>query len=191
MPLELFIFVIALIPVALRAWLGWRFGAASEMRHLLAALFAVLVSLRYLHQATMTAASFIEVDPLYLAAVAFVLLFGLAWKICGLAINFKGQIYQSVAPNPADNILGGLAGLVSGALLGGSLWIVLFLIFSPKMDASDAVKFPHSLGRFPIAVFRFVERQAGIRSDGLARTPFPQIEAGKDSAETRAVLVWK
>ena len=122
--LSLILILAALAVIGLRGWLGWRFGATSEMRYVLASLFAVLVAQRYWYRASTAASDIVKLDPQFVAAAMFVVIFLIAWMVGALAVNLKGEVYQSVTPNPSENVLGAICGLISGALLGGSLLLV-------------------------------------------------------------------
>jgi len=179
MPIELIILLLALVPVVLRTWIGWRLGATFEMRHLLAALFAMLVALRYWHPASMAASSVIALDARSLAAVVFLFLFIVAWVLAALVVNLRGEVVQSVAPNPLDHVLGGASGLISGALLGGSLLLVLTVATSGALDT-----------QFPVQVFRIVEEHvAGVSPANPAHTLFPLFQ--NTNPGSPAELVWR
>ena len=189
MLLPLLIFLIALIPVVLRAWMGWRLGATTEMRYLLTALFASLVALRYWYLTTLEAADFIPLAARFLAVGVFGIEFSAAWLVASLIVNLKGEVYQSVLPNPLDQVLGVVSGLFSGALLGGSLLLILAVGLTGNPAGFDARKFPVRLDQFPIAAFQILEqRVADVPADSVAHTLFPQAE---NSSGTPAVPSWK
>jgi hypothetical protein len=187
--MELVLLLIALSLVALRTWMGWRLGASYEIRQLLAALFATLVALRYWYQV----AEMITADSQLVAAGVFVALFVAAWLLVSQVVNFRGEVYQSVQPNPVDNVLGAVTGLLSGALLGGSLLLVLVVALPGKWDDFDAVKIPVRLDEVPVAVFRSIEQNlAGVSAESAACAPLPQIQAsGESSAERSWGIAWK
>lgn len=185
MLLPLIIFLIALLPVALRAWMGWNLGATREIRYLLTGLFASLVALRYWYLATMAAADFIPLDPRFLAVGVFGIIFSAAWILASLTVNLNGEFYQSVLPNPLDKVLGAVSGLLSGAVLGGSLLLVLAVGLTGKFENFDTTQFPVRLDQFPIATFQMVEQcAADVPAESAAHTWFPQLEK-------KPALVWK
>jgi len=189
MLLPLLIFLIALIPVVLRAWMGWRLGATTEMRYLLTALFASVVALRYWYPATMAAADFIPLAARFLAVGVFVIEFSAAWLVASLIVNLKGEVYQSVLPNPLDQVLGVVSGLFSGALLGGSLLLILAVGLTGKPENFDVGQLPVRLDELPVAAFQMLEqRVVDVPAGSPAHTLFPQVD---DSSEKQSVLVWK
>jgi len=188
---ELIIFLLALILTGLRVWMGWRLGATAEMRYVLAFLFAMLVSLRYWHPLTAAVSGLITIDPQILAAGVFALIFVLAWMLAALVVNLRGEVYQSVLPNPVDNGLGALCGLVSGALLGGSVMLFFAIALPGKFGGFEPDHFPVRLNHIPIGTFRFIEEDvAGMPADSPAHTLFPSVNV-EHSLKGEAALVWK
>lgn len=174
MPAELLIFLLGLLPVALRGWIGWRTGATLEMRHTLVYLFAVLAALRYWRPASETVLGFLPLDPQFAAAGVFLAIFVLAALVAALIVNLKGEFYQSVAPNLFDNALGAVCGVFSGALLGGVLVMLCAFVMPGKVEAFDAAKFPARLDRLPQWVYQTVEAGvARIAAKSPAATQFP------------------
>lgn len=77
-----------------------------EMRHTLTYLFALLAALRYWRPAAEMARGYLAVDPPAMEAGVFLLLFVVAALVAGLMVNLRGGLYQSVAPNVFDTVLG-------------------------------------------------------------------------------------
>ncbi len=174
MPIELLVFLLGLLPVALRGWIGWRTGATLEMRHTLTYLFALLAALRYWRPATEVVLGVVPLDLQFVAVAVFLALFVAAALVAGLAVNLKGEFYQSVAPNVFDNALGAVCGVVSGALIGGVLVMLCAFVLPGKVEGFEAAKFPQRLDRLPQWVFQAVETEiAGIASTSPSATQFP------------------
>lgn len=174
MPTELLVFLLGLLPVALRGWIGWRTGATLEMRHTLTYLFALLAALRYWRPATESVLGIVPLDLQYVSMAVFLALFVVAALVAGLIVNLKGDFYQSVAPNVFDNVLGAVCGVLSGALIGGVLVMLCAFVMPGKVEGFDAVKFPERLDRLPQWVFQTVETEiAGIAASSPSATQFP------------------
>lgn len=174
MPVELAIFLLGLLPVALRGWIGWRTGATLEMRHTLTYLFALLAALRYWRPATEAVLGLVSLDRQFVAVAVFLALFVVAALVAGLAVNLKGEFYQSVAPNVFDNLLGAVCGVVSGALIGGVLVMLCAFVLPGKVEGFDAAKFPGRFDLLPEWVFRTGETEiAGIAPASPSATQFP------------------
>ncbi len=184
---SLIILIVALLLVALRAWLGWRHGVASELRHLLATLFAVLLALRYWQPFTLWLEAYVKVPVQFIAAAAFIVLFALAWIAAAYVVNFRAGKYQSVQANLLDSSLGALAGIFAGALLGGSLMLVLAVALPGRVDGITEIRYPLPIGQVPVQTFRIVQTcVAGIPADSSAATRFPEVQLTSEPP-----LVWK
>lgn len=184
---SLIILIVALLLVALGGWRGWRHGAASELRHLLANLFAVLVALRYWQPLTLWLEIYVKVPVQFLAAAVFLILFILAWIAAAYVVNFCGSKFQSVQIDRMDSSLGALAGVFGGALLGGSLMLVLAVALPGRVDGITEVRYPLPLEQVPIQTCRMVQTcVAGIPADSSAATRFPEVQLTSEPP-----LVWK
>ena len=191
MSVELIIFLVALILTGLRVWMGWRLGATAEMRYVLAFLFATLVSLRSWHPLTAAVSELITMDPQILAAGVFALVFVVAWMLAALIVNLRGEVYQSVSPNPVDNVLGAICGLASGALLGGSVMLFFAIALPGKLGGFEPDNFPVRLNHIPTGTFRLIEEGvAGVPADSPAHTLFPLVKI-EHSLKGEVALVWK
>lgn len=174
MSVELIIFLVALLPVALRAGLGWRTGATFELRHTLVYLFSLLAALRYWKPGTEVALQLVSFDPQIVSAIVFLLIYLVAALLSGLIVHIKGAFYQSVAPNKVDNVLGALCGICSGALLGGVIMLLCAFVLPGKIETFDTAKFPARLDQLPVWVFQTMETElARIPLNSAARTQFP------------------
>jgi uncharacterized membrane protein required for colicin V production len=174
MSIELIVFLVALLPVVLRALLGWRSGATLELRHTLVYLFSMLAALRYWKPATEFALGMVSLDPQVVSTIVFLVIYLVAALFSGLIVNLKGEFFQSVAPNKLDNALGAVSGLLSGALLGGVVLMLCAFLMPGKVENFDASKFPARLDQFPAWVFQTVETNVGqVALNSTARTQFP------------------
>lgn len=174
MSIEILVFLVALLPIALRGMLGWRSGATLEMRHTLVYLFSLLAALRYWKPATEFALSLFSLDAQIVSTIVFLAIYLVAALIAGLIVNLKGEFYQSVAPNKLDNGMGAVCGALSGALLGGVVLMLGAFLMPGKVENFDAAKFPVRLDQFPAWVFQTVEISvAGVEEKSPARTQFP------------------
>ena len=193
MTLEYVVFFIALLPVLLRAWQGWRFGATREIRHTILYLFGMLVALRFWYPVTLAISQWINRDARLVAAVVFTVLFFLAAELASLAIRFRAEHFESVQENRPNQVLGSILGLVSGALLGGSLLLIFSMELPAMLPGFDPQKFPLPLEKLPVDIFRGMEKNiAGISEQNPAHTPLPEIPAtGATPAQTAPAFVWK
>jgi len=143
--------VLAAAPALYRGWLGWSYGASTEMRHLITYLFAMLLALRFWEPFTGTLQKGLNFDPCFIAIGAYILLFVLGTAVAGFVVKIKADAYRSVSMDYINQGLGLAAGLFSGSLLGGSLALLLSLAIpsrvaeaaSPMVEA--AVEWPGTL----------------------------------------------
>lgn len=191
MTLELSVFLVALAPVLLRVWQGWRCGATREIRYLLMYLFAMLVALRYWYPATDAVSQWLPRDPRLLAGGVFPVLFFVGAWLASFAIKWRAGHVQSVQANPLDNLLGAILGLFSGAIIGCSLLLIVSVELPVLMAGFDRQKFPLPADQLPFGVFRMVERNvAGIPTQSLSRTPLPELSPGESPAPNPSAFVW-
>lgn len=179
MRIELIVFLVALVPLLSRAVLGWRTGATLELRHTLTYLFATLAALRFWKPVTDWGLGLFPSDPQMVGTIAFLAVFVLSALLAGLVVNLKGPFYQSVAPNPLDQGLGALAGLVSGALLGGVLVLLCAFLFPTKVPDFRTENLPARWDRLPVTVYQTAEALAGVAEGDAARTQFPVAPASE------------
>jgi len=176
--------VIAALPVLYRAWIGWRHGASTEMRHLLVNLFGVLVAIRFWQPWTQTISGGLTFDPRWVALSAFVLLYALGSTVAGFAVRLKGQVYQSVKPDYVNRALGLLSGAFTGALLGACL---LWLAMVAMPGKFDEVPQAMSLAAWPRDMVRGIETNlAGVAPDSAGRTKYPQVVIAEVPADGTA-----
>lgn len=191
MPIELLLLLIACVPIIVRAWIGWRRGASFEVRSLIVYLFATLAAVRFWYPASRALAEWVPLDPQFLAAVVFGILFAAAMIPAALAVNLRGPVIESVAANPVNTVCGALAGILSGSLISGALLVIAVLVLPSRVEGFDPGKMPVRLDEIPGAVFRVIEsRVAGVPADDPARSPLPRV---LPAAETNAPpqIVWK
>lgn len=106
-------------------------------------------------------------------------------------MNLRGEVYQSLLPNPVDNVLGAICGLVSGALLGGSVMLFFAIALPGKSGGFAPDNFPVRLNHMPTGTFRLIEEVgAGVPSDSPEHTLFPLVKIAH-SLKGEAALVWK
>lgn len=191
MTLELFIFLLVLLPVLLRGWQGLRHGATREIRHCLIYLFGMLVALRYWYPVTGTVSNWFHLDPRLLAAGAFAVLFVVAAELAAFAINFRAQYVQSVQANPSNDWLGAILGLFSGALIGCSLLVLAAVAMPVLIPGFDRQKFPMPIERLPLEAFRAIEQNvAGVPLQSPAHTPLPELSTGGNPDAKPVEFVW-
>jgi len=176
MKLELALFCIALVPALLRTLIGWQRGAAIEIRECFVTLFSVLAALRYWHPVSIALTGMLGLRPSIAAGAAFLGLFLAAAALAAFAIHLGGKRFQSVQENRPDQVIGALLGLVSGALLGGSLLLVTTIALSGGSFRLDPASLPARLDRFPVTVFRLCEEKiARIPGGSPASTSLPSV----------------
>ena len=191
MTLELFLFLLVLVPVLLRGWQGRRHGATREIRHCLIYLFGMLAALRYWYPVTGAVSNWFHLDPRLSAVGAFAVLFFLAAGLAAYAINFRAQYVQSVQANPANDWLGAILGLFSGALIGCSLLVLVAVAMPVLAPGFDRQKFPLPLERLPLDAFRMIEQNvAGVPPESPAHTPLPELSTGGNSDAKPVEFVW-
>lgn len=193
--------VLAALPVLYRAWSGVRYGASVEMRYLLTIFFGVLVAIRFWQPLTETLCGAINFDPRLLAVGAFLVLFGLGAMVAGYAVNVRAKVFQSVKANYLNSVLGLVAGLASGALLGACLLWISVVVVPGQFDSQPRLK---EFIDFPKTVFQSIETLMGVAPDSAGRTKYPQaglvdveVKDGKDVPagailmQRRGAVTWK
>lgn len=171
-PEEITIVAIAALPLLYRAWQGWRFGAATEVRHLLVNFFGVLVAIRYWQPWSETISGGLTFDPRWVALTSFVLLYGIGALVAGFVVNLKGEAYKSVKFDFANRGLGVLVGIGSGAILGVC---VLWLAQLAKPGSLQDVAEVKTAVETPRDVVRSLETAVGMAADSTGRTRYPQV----------------
>lgn len=167
------IWIAALGPVIYRAWEGWRNGVAFEMRRVVAYLFAMLLALLFWQKATVSLADSVAFAPRWSALCTFLIVFGLGYLVAGFAVRIRAVSFQSVASNPADSVLGLLAGVFSGSLLGGAAVLMLSLATPAATEAKGALG---AIRDWPFTVYRFLEENvAGVSPGSPTRARFPEV----------------
>ncbi len=190
MPLESLLVLLALVPILVRAWIGWRRGATSEVRSLIVYLFATLAALRFWYPASRMLAGLIPLEPQFLAAVVFGVLFAVAVIPAALAVNLRGPVIDGVFANPINAICGALAGILSGSLIAGALLTIAVLVLPARAEGFDPGKMPVRLDEIPGAVFRTIEsRAAGVPADDPAHSPLPHFQPAP-AENARPQIVW-
>ncbi len=191
MSMELSLVLVALVPIIVRAWIGWRRGASFEVRSLIVYLFATLAAVRFWYPASRALAGWVPLDPQFLAAVVFGILFLAAMIPAALAVNLRGPVIESVSANPVNTVCGALAGILSGSLISGALLAIAVLVLPSRVEGFDPEKMPVWFDGFSVTVFRAVEsRIARVPSDDPAHSPLPHV---LPAAEQNAppLIVWK
>lgn len=184
---EHIILLIAAIPLLVRAWLGWRRGATTEIRSVLVYLFALLVAMRYWHPLAQSVGPALPLDAPTAAASVFFALFFVAGIGAAVITAFRGKAFQSVNANPLDQILGLAAGLFSGSILAGALLLVLSLVLPGRWQEFDPGKIPARLDHWPAAILRTVENHI-VRAPGSVL--LPDLEPEDATPEGKRVLTW-
>lgn len=169
---EIIILVIAALPLLYRAWKGWRFGAATEIHHLLVNFFGVLVAIRYWQPWSETVSGGLTFDPRWIALSSFVLLYGLGALVAGFVVKLGGQGYQSVKPDFANKGLGVLVGIGSGVILGIS---VLWLAQIAKPGSFETAPGVQTAVGVPRGVVQTIETVVGVAPDSSGRTRYPHV----------------
>ncbi len=194
-------------PTLYRAWLGWRDGAATEMRIVIVALFAVLLALHFWKPATDFLVGALPTNPRFLALAAFTGLTAIGVAAAGFAVRLKGYSFFEKKSNRVDQLLGVAAGLVSGALIGSTFALVLVIALPVYFADPEKPDMAQKIGVWPMRLCREVERLVGVPTGSAARTKFPaiqfeqrEIEPDDDAPEAEAgmrmvvrepVVVWR
>lgn len=168
---DIFLLVVAAIPILYRGWTGWRCGASVELRHSLTFFFATLVAIRFWQPCTEKLTDAVNFDPRGIAIGAFVVLFTIGAVVAGAVFNLKAQAFQNVQRNYLDNLLGLAAGLFSGALLGAC---VLWLSTIAMPGKFDSVSCAQSFLGFPREIFQSIETAVGVAPRSAGRTQYPE-----------------
>jgi len=96
-----------------------------------------------------------------------------------------------VQSNRLNNLLGAILGLFSGAIIGGSLLLIVSMGLPVLMTGFDRQKFPLALEQLPLDAFREIERNiAGIPPQSASHTPLPELTAAENSASNPPAFVW-
>ena len=178
------VLILATLPALHRGWAGWRNGAAVEIRYLLMFLFAVLFATAC-WQACLAPGE--GLDPRKVAIWTFIGLFVAGCGVAAITVQIRSKIYRSVKPGRADQILGAVAGVFSGALLGACILWMATIAEPGKFESVDAAK---RLAGAPRAIFQAIETLVGVPAGSPARTRYPVTMMIGDDA-SRAAVVWK
>lgn len=171
------------VPILLAAWHGWSYGATYEFRHLLTHLIALLAAMWFWQSTNQAITGAFKLDARLAAAIAFACVYGVAFAIAGYAVALKAPAYCSVEANPLDQILGILAGLFTGSIVGGAIVLILTLVTPPNVQLSETALVARE---WPARVFRLAERIAGIPADSPERASLPAIEYHEERADPNA-----
>lgn len=199
--------VIAAVPALHRAWLGWRDGATVEMRTVIVTVFGVLLALRFWEFGTTLIAKNISADPRYVAIFVFVVLGIAGASLAALAVKLKSYPFHSPERNVPDQVLGVIAGLFGGSLLGGSLAMLMVIALPSRYGAEETPKFALMPGAWPALFCREVEKLAGLEPTSPDRTRFvsvgfreeevdvgdgaPDADPGTRMVKLMPVLIWR
>lgn len=191
---DLSLLAVAAILILYRAWAGWRQGATNEMRHLITNLFGLLFAVRFWQPCAESLIVGVTIDPRWVTTGTFVALFGVGAMVAGFVVKLNAPAYQSVKADYVNQGLGVVAGIFSGALLGGSL---LWLASVATPDQFAAAPSAKALAQFPRDVVRRLEGSvAGVGAASPSRMKFPRValgqvpvESGPDQLPEGAVLM--
>ena len=169
---DISLLVLAAVPFLYRGWAGMRYGASVEIRQALMFLFGTLVAIRYWQPCVEKVSGSVTFDPRWVALGVFVVLFTLGCLVAGLVVQVKGKAFQSVKSNYFDNVLGLVAGLFSGSLLGVCLLWLATVAAPGKFDSATVA---HRVIDWPRDVFQCIETRVGVAPDSAARTRYPVV----------------
>lgn len=187
--MENIILVLVVVPVVMRAVLGWRMGADVEMRRLLVYVVAGVVTLVFgNYVANWLAQGFGRVEPHVLLACIFLVIFALAAGVATLVLNCLGVPAEGDALRLPDRALGFLVGLVFGALIGAVLIAVAGLIIPSLAPSFDSASIP-LVGDKPLVVVRALEKRIALAPWVPLPTPTPESSEPAAPAPPPAVPV--
>lgn len=171
--MEYLILILALVPVAVRASLGWRMGADLEIRRLLVYVLAGVVTLVFGNYVSeWLAQGFGRVEPHILLACIFLVVFSITAGVATLVLNHLRPPAESDSVTPSERITGLVAGLLFGAFIG----VVLIAVAGLAIPSLDSASIP-LVGDKPLALLRAVEK-------GIALAPWtPPPAPASESAE--------
>ncbi len=163
-------------PALYRAWLGWRDGATVEMRTVIVTVFGVLLALRFWEPGTTLIAKNVPTaDPRYVAMIVFLVLGIAGASLAALAVKLKGYPFHSPERNVLDQVLGVIVGFFGGALLGGSLAMLMVIALPSRYGAEDTPEFALKPGTVPVMFCRQIEEWVGIEPTSPDRTRFASV----------------
>lgn len=189
MPLEMILLLVALLPVIWRVWIGLRMGATVEFRYMIVCVFALLVSMRYWYLVTSALAEYFTADPQYLAAGVCVVLFLVSFLLASVVVNIKAQVFLSVRSNIPDTVLGGVAGLISGAAIACSILLTASVALPGKVENFATSNYPVPADKYPALIFRTIEQNvAHIAQESTGHTLLPVVKPVEGQSP---VLTWE
>ncbi len=169
---DISLLAIAAIPILYRGWIGFRYGAACELRQTLTFIFGVLVAIRFWQPCAERLVDAMNFDPRWITIGAFVALFMIGAVVAGVIFNARAQVFQSVQRNYFDNILGLVCGLFSGALLGACLLWLATVAIPGKFDS---MTYAQSFLGLPREMVRAIETAVEVAPDSPGRTHYPVV----------------
>lgn len=190
-----------------RGWLGWRDGATTEMRYFIVIVFSVLLALRFWEPGTRIILNLVSLDQRYVALFVFALLGVVGATFSALAVRLQGYPFFQQRANVVDQVLGVVVGLAGGALLGGTLAMLVVLALPARYGAPDTPAWALRPGSLPMEFCRQVEDWIEIEPRSEDRTRFPTVgfreeevsaaddapdaEPGTRMVKMMPVIVWR
>lgn len=147
-----FIDFLILVPLAVAAFSGFRNGLLREVLGLGGVLLALFLGFRYMRDVSHWLESYISTDEVWLAVLAFILIFGLIFSGMQLLIRFLESILKAALLSVPNKLLGMCFGLFKTALFL-SLFLILLLAFEqPSEEArQSSVLYPVVVQVAPMA----------------------------------------
>jgi len=167
----------AFVIILLFVRLGMKAGGFLALAGMLAAVFGLLVSLRYWFVASRFVNTY-EKDsiPLIAVVVFWVVFTGASLIFKKLRENYT-DTFEFVHPSLVDNALGAIFGFVTGAVFAMALMMTLTIAASQYWPAYKPGALPLPIDRWPLQAYRFVEtRIIGVSQADAAHTLLPVLE---------------
>jgi uncharacterized membrane protein required for colicin V production len=174
---ETILTIFAILVILYLGRVGASFGMFFEMTSTVFFFFAMLVTMRYWHQATQIFNSIVPFGNAYAAFWGFLLLFILGCLPLLWVLKNVNDESRPKYPEILDTVLG----FVFGALSSGIVICCVFTLMSVIVPKAWADYDPSNsflrLDRVPIATMRFIESTFfGIGEADPARTRLPTLE---------------
>lgn len=175
--IETVIFCAALLLVFLAGQIGMKAGAFPALSKMLAAVLALLITMRCWFFITRPACALGSASLLAVALLVFwaisLAVFYTILKLCDAHLD----TFESVQPSLFGRALGAVFGCVGGAVVATALMMTLSLSAPVVWQSYQPAALPLPVDAAPELFFRMVETQVGgVKADDPAHTLLPKLE---------------
>lgn len=175
--IEVIITIFAIILILYLGRVGASFGLFFEMTSALLFFLAMMVTLRYWHQATILFNSLVPFGPAYAVFWGFLLSFILGCIPLIVVIKYVNEDARPKYPNWLDTVLGFVFGTISASIVVCCAFTLMSVILPKAWRDYDPSALFLRLDQYPIQVFQAIESGLfGIGEHDPRHTPLPTLE---------------